>query len=114
MKITFDRQHVLNATAPLMCATSGKSTLSATEGILIEAKHPDVCTMTTYDLEKGVRVSVEAKVVEEGTFIINAQKFVQTLRVMSEGEVTLTVNAQLSATMESGRFSKSDRSHVVL
>lgn len=105
MKITFDRQHVLNATAPLMCATSGKSTLSATEGILIEAKHPDVCTMTTYDLEKGVRVSVEAKVLEEGTFIINAQKFVQTLRVMSEGEVTLTVNAQLSATMESGRFS---------
>lgn len=105
MKITFDRQHVLNATAPLMCATSGKSTLSATEGILIEAKHPDVCTMTTYDLEKGVRVSVEAKVVEEGTFIINAQKFVQTLRVMSEGEVTLTVNAQLNATMESGRFS---------
>lgn len=105
MKITFDRQHVLNSTAPLMCATSGKSTLSATEGILIEAKHPDVCTMTTYDLEKGVRVSVEAKVVEEGTFIINAQKFVQTLRVMSEGEVTLTVNAQLSATMESGRFS---------
>lgn len=105
MKITFDRQHVLNATAPLMCATSGKSTLSTTEGILIEAKHPDVCTMTTYDLEKGVRVSVEAKVVEEGTFIINAQKFVQTLRVMSEGEVTLTVNAQLSATMESGRFS---------
>lgn len=105
MKITFDRQHVLNATAPLMCATSGKSTLSATEGILIEAKHPDVCTMTTYDLEKGVRVIVEAKVVEEGTFIINAQKFVQTLRVMSEGEVTLTVNAQLSATMESGRFS---------
>lgn len=105
MKITFERQHVLNATAPLMCATSGKSTLSATEGILIEAKHPDVCTMTTYDLEKGVRVSVEAKVVEEGTFIINAQKFVQTLRVMSEGEVTLTVNAQLSATMESGRFS---------
>lgn len=105
MKITFDRQQLLSATAPLTCATSGKSTLSATEGILIEAKHPDVCTMTTYDLEKGVRVSVEAKVYEEGTYIINAQKFLQTLRVMSEGEVTLTVNAQLCATMESGKFS---------
>ncbi len=105
MKITFDRQQILTATAPLMCATSGKSTLTATEGILIEAKHPDVCTMTTYDLEKGVRVSVEAKVMEEGTFIINAQKFVQTLRVMSEGDVTLTVNSQLIATMESGKFS---------
>lgn len=105
MKITFDRQQILTATAPLMCATSGKSTLSATEGILIEAKHPDVCTMTTYDLEKGVRITVEAKVLEEGAYIINAQKFVQTLRVMSEGEVTLSVNAQLTATMESGRFS---------
>ena len=105
MKITFDRQQTLTATAPLMCATSGKSTLSATEGILIEAKHPDVCTMTTYDLEKGVRITVEAKVLEEGSYIINAQKFVQTLRVMSEGEVTLSVNAQLCATMESGRFS---------
>lgn len=105
MKITFDRQQILTATAPLMCATSGKSTLSATEGILIEAKHPDVCTMTTYDLEKGVRITVEAKVLEEGSYIINAQKFVQTLRVMSEGEVTLSVNAQLCAMMESGRFS---------
>ena len=105
MKITFDRQQILTATAPLMCATSGKSTLSATEGILIEAKHPDVCTMTTYDLEMGVRITVEAKVLEEGSYIINAQKFVQTLRVMSEGEVTLSVNAQLCATMESGRFS---------
>lgn len=105
MKITFDRQQILTATAPLMCATSGKSTLSATEGILIEAKHPDVCTMTTYDLEKGVRITVEAKVLEEGSYIINTQKFVQTLRVMSEGEVTLSVNAQLCATMESGRFS---------
>lgn len=105
MKITFDRQQILTATAPLMCATSGKSTLSATEGILIETKHPDVCTMTTYDLEKGVRITVEAKVLEEGSYIINAQKFVQTLRVMSEGEVTLSVNAQLCATMESGRFS---------
>lgn len=105
MKITFDRQQILTATAPLMCATSGKSTLSATEGILIEAKHPDVCTMTTYDLEKGVRITVEAKVLEEGSYIINAQKFVQTLRVMSEGEVSLSVNAQLCATMESGRFS---------
>lgn len=105
MKIAFDRQQLLSATAPLMCATSGKSTLTATEGILIEAKHPDICTMTTYDLEKGVRVSVEAKVFEEGTYIINAQKFVQTLRVMSEGEVTLSINPQLIATMESGKFS---------
>lgn len=105
MKIVFNRQQVLNATSPLMCATSGKSTLSAIEGILIEAKHPDICTMTTYDLEKGVRVTMEAQVLEEGRFIVNAQKFVQTLRVMEGETVTLSVSPQLIAVMEGGKFS---------
>jgi DNA polymerase-3 subunit beta len=88
-----------------MCAVSGKSTLSTIEGILIEARMPDVCIMTTYDLEKGVRITVEAKVIEEGCFIINAQKFVQTLRVMEGEEVTLTVDDKLSACIFSGRSS---------
>ena len=59
---------VSNAISPLMYAVSGKSTLSAADGILIEAKVPDTCIMTTFDLEKGVRITVEAKVIEEGTY----------------------------------------------
>lgn len=105
MKIIFNRSTISTAVAPLMCAVSGKSTLSTIEGILIEAKIPDTCIMTTYDLEKGVRITVEAKVIEEGTYIINAQKFVQTLRVMDGEEVTLTVDDKLSACIFSGRSS---------
>jgi DNA polymerase-3 subunit beta len=105
MKIIFDRQAVLSATAPLMCATGGKSTLPAIEGICIEAKHPDTCIMTTYDLEKGLRVTIEAKVIEEGCYIINAQKFNQTMRVMDGGEVSLTVDKNMTAVIESGRSS---------
>ena len=105
MKIIFDRQTVLAATAPLMCATGGKSTLPAIEGICIEAKHPDTCIMTTFDLEKGLRVTIEAKVIEEGCFIINAQKFNQTMRVMDGGEVSLTVEKNMTAVIESGRSS---------
>ena len=41
MKIIFNRSAVSAAVAPLMCAVSGKSTLSTIEGILIEAKFPD-------------------------------------------------------------------------
>ncbi|MBO5203305.1 MAG: DNA polymerase III subunit beta [Clostridia bacterium] len=130
MKIIFNRSAVSAAVAPLMCAVSGKSTLSTIEGILIEAKFPDICTMTTYDLEKGVRITIEAKVIEEGKYIINAQKFNQTLRVMDGEEVTLTVDQKLSASIVSGRSShkmsalagedfpnvpelKSDRSFIV-
>ncbi len=105
MKIIFNRSAVSSAVAPLMVAVAGRSTLSAIEGILIEAKFPDTCVMTTFDLEKGVRISVEAKVIEEGSYIISAQKFVQTLKVMEGDEVTLTVDAKMVACIFSGRSS---------
>lgn len=103
MKIIFNKQKVSAAVAPLMCAVSGKSTLTSIEGILIEAKIPDTCVLTTYDLEKGMRITIEAKVIEEGTYIINAQKFNQTVKVMDGDEITLTVDDKLVATIESGK-----------
>ena len=103
MKVVFNRQAVLAATAPLMCATANKSTLTAVEGIKIEAIMPDTCILTTYDLEKGLRTTIEAKVIEEGCFVINAQKFNQTMRVMEGEEVTLTVDRNLGAVIESGK-----------
>lgn len=105
MKIIFNRTQIISDITPLMCAVSGKSTLSTIDGILIEARIPDTCVFTTFDLEKGVRITVEAKVLEEGKFIINAQKFIQTLRVMNEDEVTLTIDNKLSATIFCGKSS---------
>ena len=105
MKIIFNRQKISNEITPLLCAVSGKSTLTATEGILIEARKPDTCIMTTYDLDKGVRITVEATVLEEGIYIINAQKFCQTLKVMNSEEITLTVDSKLAVCIESGKSS---------
>ncbi len=105
MKIVFKRQSILDAVAPLMCAVSGKSTLSAIEGILIDAKEDQTCVLTTFDLEKGLRAVVEAEIEEPGAYIINAQKFVQTLRVMEGDFVTLTVNENLQASIVSGKSS---------
>ena len=104
MKIIFNKTKMSAAVAPLMSAVSGKSTLTSIEGILIEAKQPDICIMTTYDLEKGIRIQAEAQVIEEGTFIINAQKFNQTLKVMDGDEITLTVSEdKMIASIESGK-----------
>ncbi len=105
MKIIFNRQRINNEVTPLMCATMGKATLSAIEGILIEATAPNKCVMTTFDLEKGVRITIDAKVEEEGCYIINAQKFVQTVKVMEGEEVTLTVDENYSASIVSGKSS---------
>ena len=105
MKIVFNRQEICNAVAPLMCAVSGKSTLTAVEGILFEAKEDNTCVLTTFDLEKGVRLTINAQVEEEGSYIINAQKFVQTIRVMEGETVTLTVNQKLGAEIVSANSS---------
>ena len=105
MKIIFNKSTIMSAVSPLMCAVSGKAVLSTIEGILIEAKVPDTCVLTTYDLEKGVRTTIEAKVIEEGKFIINAQKFNQTIRVMGGDEITLTVDDKMSACISCGKSS---------
>lgn len=105
MKIIFDRAAVSAAIAPLMCAVSGKSTLTSIDGILITASFPDKCTFTTFDIEKGLRITIDAKVIEEGSYIINAQKFNQTLRVMDTEEITLTIDPKLVATIVSGKSS---------
>ena len=105
MKVIFNRSIVSAAVAPLMYTASGKFTLNATDGILIDAKFPDECILTTFDGDKGLRVKIEAKVLEEGAYIINAQKFNQTLRVMDGDEITLSVDSKMVANIVSGRSS---------
>ncbi len=103
MKMILNRQAICEAVAPLMCAVSSKSTLGAVEGILMEAGEDGNCVMTTFDLEKGMRITVEADVKEPGSAVINAQKFLQTLRVMEGDYVTLTVSENLQACISSGK-----------
>jgi DNA polymerase-3 subunit beta len=105
MKIVFRKDIICAAVAPLMSGVSTKMTMAATEGILIEASLPNVCIMTTYDVEKGVRVTVEADVIEAGSAIVNATKFSQIVRVMDGGDITLNVDEKNCATIVSGRSS---------
>ena len=104
MKIVFRRDVISAAVAPLMSGVSTKMTLAATEGILIEASLPNTCVMTTYDIEKGVRITIEADVIEAGAAIVSASKFNQIVRVM-DGDITLTVDDRNCATIVSGRSS---------
>ncbi len=106
MKIVFSKSDMCTAVAPLMSGASGKTTLSATEGILFEVEAPDICRMTTFDLEKGVRVVLPVTVIEEGSAVISASKFSQTVRAMEDGDVTLSVDAKSIATIVCGSSSQ--------
>lgn len=107
MKIIFERKLLSAVFPPLMCAVSNKSTLSAIEGVLIEAddKEGGSCVLTTYDTDKGIRLSLEAKVYTPGRYIINAQKFSQIIRVMDGDELELSVDERMTAKIVSGKSS---------
>ena len=105
MKIKFNRHELAAAIAPLMSCVSTKVTVPAAEGILIEAKFPNECVLTTFDLEKGMRVTTNAQVIEEGSYIINAVKLNQTLRVMPADEIELDVDDRNVASIVCGKSS---------
>ena len=105
MKIVFKKDVICSAVSPLMSGISTKNTSIASEGILIETVSAGQCVLTTYDLEKGVRITVEADVIEEGSAIINASKFSQTVRAMDGDDITLTVDARMCATIMCGKSS---------
>lgn len=105
MKVIFDRKKIINAVAPLMSAVANRNTITAIEGILIDASEEDSCVLTTYDMEKGVRNKVEADVSERGNCIINAQKFFQIIKVMEGDEITLSVDDKLLVEITSEKSS---------
>lgn len=103
MKIVFDRKMLVNAFPPLLSAVCNHPTIASTEGVLIEAKDDGQCILTTYDTEKGIRLSVDAKVYSSGSCIINAQKFQQVIRVMDGDELELDVDEKLAVKISSGK-----------
>jgi len=103
MKIVFNRQQIINTIAPMMCAVGMKGTNPATEYIHIEASKDNGIVLTTYDLEKGIKCTAEGTVEEDGDYCVNAQKLVQTLKVMEGEEITISVNANLETSISSGK-----------
>ena len=102
MKIIFNRLDMMNAITPLLCAVGGKSTFTSVNCILFEVTAPNICTLTSYDLEKGVRISVNVEVEEEGSYAIEANKFYQTLKLFDGDEISLTVAKNRAVTLECG------------
>ncbi len=91
MKLTFSREALTGAVLPMLGSVSGKNTIASISGILFTAKG-DTCTLSAYDLEKGMRTVLPCEVVEEGSFVFGATKFAQIIRTMPESHITIEVN----------------------
>lgn len=102
MIVLFDKKTLLEALTPAMYTVSGKNTMPAIEGVHLVCTSDDVCKIETFDLEKGIKTSFKCTVIEEGNCVINAQKLLQIIKVMPEGEIKMTVDRSYKTVIESG------------
>lgn len=105
MKILFDKKKMIETLTPAMGAVSNKNTFSATEGVLIDASSDTFFRIYTSDMEKGVRAEMDAQVLQQGKYIINAQRFFQIIKLMPGDRISLEVDNTLNATIKSGSSS---------
>lgn len=106
MKFTVQRSALIAKLAPAMGSVSNKNTITAIEGVLIETLDSGLIQISTYDMNKGYRATIEAIEIErQGRFIINAQRLYQTVRVLSDDEITFDINDRLNCEITSGKSS---------
>ena len=106
MKFTVMKSTLMEKLVPAMGTVSNKNTITSIEGVLLETLDDGQIRLSTYDMNKGVRaVFTPTEIEREGKFIINAQRFYQTVRVLPEQEITIDINDKLNCTISSGKAS---------
>ena len=106
MKFTVLKSILMEKLTPAMGTVSNKNTITSIEGVLIETLDDGNVRLSTYDMNKGVRATFTPTEIERhGKFIINAQRFYQTVKVLPEEEITIDINDKLNCTISAGKAS---------
>ena len=106
MKFTVEKSELMDKLTPAMGTVSNKNTITSIEGVLIETLSDGNIQISTYDMNKGIRAQIKPVEIErEGKYIINAQRFYQTVKVLPSGEITIDVNENLNCTISSDKAS---------
>ena len=101
MKATFEKEALLLAITRSLGCVAEKMT-SVIEGIYVNTVGQDKCQICAYDIEKGIKIEISAKVDEPGSFVINGAKLASIVKFMP-GEVTLETGENNIITVSSGR-----------
>ncbi|MBQ5801106.1 MAG: DNA polymerase III subunit beta [Clostridia bacterium] len=105
MNVTFQKDEFIEKLAPAMGSVSNKNTISSIEGVLIEAdKNTGYIKLSAYDMKKGVVGFLKAeRILEGGSYIINAQRLMQILRLLPDDIINLTVDEKYNTVISSGK-----------
>lgn len=88
MKIICDTETLCEVCQNVQRAVSTKTAIPAIEGILLKANNNRLL-LTGYDLEVGIKTSIDAKVEQEGSIIINARILCDILKKLPNEKVSI-------------------------
>lgn len=94
MKFICDKNEISEAISNVSRAVSQKSTIPALEGIKVRISSGSV-ELTAYNLEMGIRTSINANTEGEGEFVVSARLFSEFTRRMSGDEITFDIDDNL-------------------
>ncbi len=101
MKVTIDREKILEAVNHLSRIVTGKTSLPVLEGILISAEQGKV-TLISYNLEMGIKKEIYAHTEQPGDIVINSKFLAEVLRKMNGASVEITTDDRLMCHISSG------------
>jgi len=114
MKVTFRKKELMAALVPAAGISQTKNTYAFCDGLLFECPpdkrfgdydtgNPDLCRISAFDLEKGLRTTIGCTVHEKGMCIIAAQAVLQIVRALPDGEITIAVDPNGAAVISAGK-----------
>lgn len=101
MKFSCEKYVLQNALSTAARAASAKSPIPALEGLLIHAGGK--VRITGYDLKKGIYTDIEADISAPGAAVLNAKLFVEMIRRMPDGIVTVSVDEDNAVKVKCGK-----------
>lgn len=89
MKITCQKQDLVEAVSNVQRAVSSKSTVPALEGILIRTQTEKI-TLCGFDLELGITTTISAQIEEAGSIVLSARLFGDIVRRLPSDQVEIS------------------------
>ena len=92
MKLTFEKDAILNGLNIVSKAIPSKTTMSILECILIDASANEI-KFTANDMEMGIETKVEGQILEKGKIALDAKLFYEIIRKLSIEDADITIES---------------------
>lgn len=101
MKFICSRQDLSEALSSVSRAAADKSSIQALEGIKLSLEKNEL-TLIGYDLEIGIRTTIEVESEDSASVIVNSKLFLDIIRKMPSDRITFTMDESYAMKIQGG------------